>query len=368
MKKNIISFCLLALLALSASVLKAAPLGFDNARSLGMGGVSVAIADDYQALYRNPAGISMQKKTHYSLLTPTFSRNSDYSHVLDSIDSLSDSDSAATRYLNYKHLESVMGKNGYQSWSESAYYISEKGFGISLKYDDYQRYSVENPTIPRINSSVYKDLVFSGTYSQALDENKKHNIFRDKATGWWGATVKIASRKMTESTYWARDFSALTPSLVKDTDKSGMALDLDFGALWQLSNPMKTTIGVFVGNVLESKFSEEAGRYKRQYSLGVSIKPLTGEVKRNEKLTLAAEYFDDGLHSAFLSNIRLGAQIEMTKGLRFLCGIKGGYLTAGMDFNYKDLTFGASTYSEELGKKPGDREDRCYAVDASLRF
>ena len=106
----------------------------------------------------------------------------------------------------------------------------------------------------------------------------------------------------------------------------------------------------------------------RYYSVGASIKPLTGEAERNDKLVLACEYFDDGAHINALNKIRLGARIQLAKRCHLLTGVKGGYLTGGIDFSWNDLTFSAATYGEELGIRPGDREDRRYAVDASLRF
>lgn len=369
MRNKLIKLCLTALFATSAiSAANATQLNcYETARSLGMGGVSVAIADDYQALYRNPAGLSLQKETSYTVIAPSFSRNSDFSSVNDAISNLSDTDTASSRISNFRNLESIMGKTGYQGWSNTAYYMDKNGFGVGILYSDSQTYSVENPTSPRVNSSVYKDTVVSGSFSRPF-EGEEHVLFKDKATGWWGASIKVASRKMTECSYFARDFAALTPNAIKDTDKSGLAFDADLGAMWQITSPMKPTLGLFVGNVLESKFSDEAGKLKRTYSIGGSIKPLTGPTERNEKLILGFEYFDDGRSVNALNKLRLGMQFEVVKGFSLLAGVRSGYLTGGIDFNIKDVTISASTYAEELGNRPGDREDRRYAVDASLRF
>jgi hypothetical protein len=368
MKKLLTNISLVTILILQNNIVQATPSVFyENARSLGMGGVSVPIADDYLAIYRNPAGISLHKKDSFSVLSPTFSRNSDFSDVMDHIDSLSDNDTAVTRISNYKNLEAIIGKAGFQNWSDTAYYISENGYALSVKYNDYQFYTVENPSSPKVKSSIYKDTVFTGTFSRPF-ENDNQNILNDKATGWWGVNLKIANRKMTETSYSARDFAALTPKALKDTDRSGLAFDADFGALWQITNPLKPTIGISVGNIFESKFSDETGNLKRYYSIGTSVKPIHGEQERSDRLVLACEYFDDGSHKNSFNKIRLGAQVQVAEGCHFLTGIKGGYFTAGLNYSWKDLTFAASTYAEELGNRAGDREDRRYAVDASLRF
>jgi hypothetical protein len=65
-------------------------------------------------------------------------------------------------------------------------------------------------------------------------------------------------------------------------------MDFDVGRLWQLNNPFNPTIGFFVGNILGSKFSSDAGKLERQFAIGGSIRPLTGDAERNKKIVLAA--------------------------------------------------------------------------------
>ena len=75
MKKSLINICLASLLSLTAvSVANATePSFYENARSLGMGGVSVTYTDDYMTLYRNPAGLSLQKKNLNEFPKPALS-------------------------------------------------------------------------------------------------------------------------------------------------------------------------------------------------------------------------------------------------------------------------------------------------------
>lgn len=347
-------------------VLNAKPLTYETSRSLGMGGACVAIADDHQALYVNPAGLALQKKSSYSILNLTAERNDGYDKVSSNIDKLTDSDTPAARSANFNNLMQIMGDKGYQAWSAMAYYLGSTGFGIGAWHRESEFMAVENPASPKVISNVYKDTVLSG--SIARDFGEAQILFKDRATGWWGATMKIASRKVGEHSFYARDFSALTPGILKDTDRTGTALDFDLGALWQLNNAWQTSLGIFAGNILSSDYSEEAGTMKRQFAIGTSIKPLTGPPERNEKLLLAVDYWETGEDTAGLAKLRAGMQIRLSKNLQLMAGLRGGYPTAGFAITWNDLRFQAATYGEEIGQRPGEREDRRTSASFNLEF
>ncbi len=360
--------CGLILLGISTGPCQAwdRPLTYENSRSLGMGGTSVAIADDEQALFCNPAGLGKRTSSAYSVLCANVDRSEDYDNVSDHIDRLTDSDTSATRSANFNNLMSIMGQTGYQSWSTTAYYLGGTGFGVAASYRESENFSVDNPSNPVVKSRVDKDTVFSGSFARGYGESQI--LFKDRATGWWGGTLKIASRKTADHDFYARDFAALTPDVLKDTERTGLAMDFDLGALWQLNNPWQTSFGIFAGNLLNSNFSEEAGTMKRQFAVGVSIKPLTGTPERNEKLLLAADYWETGEDLTGLANLRLGMQIRIARYLHLLAGLRGGYPTGGFAFAWHDLKIQASTYGQEIGQRPGDREDRRTSISANLEF
>jgi hypothetical protein len=342
------------------------PLTYETSRSLGMGGVSVAIANDQQALFCNPAGLGLRTTSAYSVLSATAQRSENYDVINDHIGKLSDSDTSASRAANYQNLMQIMGKSGHQSWSSMAYYLGGTGFGVAAYYRESEDFSVENPASPLVKSRVDKDAVLTGSFARS--QNEAQILFKDRATGWWGGTMKFVSRKTADHVYYARDFAALTPEALKDTDRTGVAVDFDLGALWQLNNPWQTTLGIFAGNLLNSNFSEEAGKLKRQFAVGASVKPLTGPPERNEKLLLAADYWETGEDKSGLANLRLGMQLRLSRHLQLLAGLRGGYPTGGLAFAWHDLKIQAANYAEELGQRPGEREDRRTAISALLEF
>ncbi len=361
--KSLLCFFMCCCVSLSQA---STPLVYENARSLAMGGVSVSIADDEQALFCNPAGLGQQNKSKFSILNPFYAESKNFDKTLSAIDSLKDGDTAASREHNLNSLIRVMGKTGWRNRSNMSYYLGSTGFGIAAYYVDNETYFVDNPVNPRVGSKVDKDMVLSASISRPFKDSEE--MFKDKSYGWWGATIKIASRKTTNTSYFIRDFSALNPSLLKNTDKSGVAMDFDLSAIWQISNPMNPTFGVFAGNIFNAKFSDDAGNLERQFGAGVSIRPLTGDLERKNRILLALEYWDIGDEGNAFKKLRLGSQIQLSKTLHAHLGIRSGYPSYGFSFAWHDLELQAAMYSEELGKRPGDFEDKRCAFGATLEF
>lgn len=344
----------------------ATPVIYESTRALGMGGTCVAVADDHQALFSNPAGLGLQNKSSYSFLNGHFERNLDYDKVDSHISALSSADTAGSRNSNYSNLIEIMGKFGMQAFSNLSYYLGGTGFGIAAYYRESESYSVNNPVSPSVNARVEKDALISGSVARSF--NEVQNLFKDRAQGWWGATMKFVSRKAADKTYHARDFAALNEDILRRTDRSGATLDFDLGALWQLNNSWKPTIGVFAGNILSSEFSADIGTLKRQFAFGASFRPLTGPDERNEKLLLAVDYWETGDEGSTLTKVRMGAEFRLSRHFYLQTGIRSGYFTGGAGIVWNDWRFQAATYAEELGKNPGDDEDRRYALSATWQF
>ncbi|GAB4269267.1 MAG: hypothetical protein Kow0029_05220 [Candidatus Rifleibacteriota bacterium] len=364
--KHAFVFSLIFVLLIAHSSFSATPVIYETTRALAMGGTCVAIADDQQALFCNPAGLGMQTKSSYSIFDPFFERNRDFDKVDSHIAALSNSDTAGSRNSNYDNLIKIIGKHGWQAFSNLAYYLGGTGFGMGVYYRESESYSVKNPVNPVVKSRVEKDALVSGSIARSFFENQ--HLFNDRAIGWWGATMKFASRRAADKSFYARDFSLLNEKVLKDTDRSGATMDFDLGAIWQLNNSWQPTIGVFAGNILSSEFSADIGTLKRQFAFGASFRPLTGPPERNEKLLLAVDYWETGDDRSALTKLRMGAEFKLSRHFFLQTGIRSGYFSVGASIKWNDWRFQAATYSEELGQNPGDNEDRRYALSAAWQF
>lgn len=352
--------------SVAVSAFNSPPLEYETVRTRGMGGCSVALADDQQALYANPAGLFQIRENVFAVADVAAELNQDFRRVENKTDGLSNQDNPETRASNNALLRDVMGQQARLQASNFAYYLGEKGFGAGFLYQATTGIGVKNPANPRIRAQGTVDSVLSGSISRQIPGVK--NLFQDKALGWWGGSLKFISRRYIDREYDPRDFASLSESDLRDAQFKGSGMDFDAGTFWQLDNDFQQSIGLTVRNVLETELDPLVGRLQRQFCLGTAIRPLTGNPERKQKLVLAADLWDFTADGALLNHVRLGVEGKPRPWLTLRGGVRAGYLSAGCTLRFRVARFDFATYSEELGARPGDREDRRYSGELSLDF
>lgn len=345
---------------------EAHPLNYETPRSQGMGGAFVAVADDQQALFSNPAGLGQITDKSYAILDAAVEANQDMRRVENKTDGLSDADTPEARAENNRVLSEVMGQQSRVAASNLAYYLGGTGFGAGFLYQSVAQIGVERPTNPRIRAKADIDTVLVGAIARPIPGNRL--LFSDSSTGHWGLGMKFLSRRALDRAYDARDFASLSEDDLRDDALKGAALDIDGGVLYRLSNPWNQSVGLSVSNLFESEIDSRIGRLPRRVDIGTAIRPLSGSAERSRKLLLAADLADITSDGTFFSKLRLGMEARMRTWLTLRGGMRGGYLSAGATAKFREARFEFATYSEELGPRPGDREDRRYSLSMAVDF
>lgn len=338
----------------------------ETVRTIGMGGACIAIADDQQAFFSNPAGLGLQEKKAYAIVNAQAAVNVDYNDVKNKLEDLSSDDTPQARIHNNFKLAEVMGKRGHAAASNMAYYMSGSGFGAAFLYQNIAEASIVRPTNPKVRVCNDEDFVLAGSFARFVGDDDI--VFKDHAKGWVGGTLKFVSRRTIDNEFDARDFAALSESELRKNEYGGVAMDLDLGTIWHLNNPWYPSIGLFAANILESTLDADVGRLKRRISLGTAIRPLSGSPERNQKLMLAADIWDLASDASFFVNIRMGAEYKLTKNLKIRGGIRSGYLTCGFTADFRDARIEYATYGEEIGLQAGDCEDRRHSISFLFEF
>ncbi len=342
------------------------PFSYETVRTLAMGGTSVAVADDEQALFTNPAGLGQIEDKGFAVLNAKGEINQDFRRVKNKTDGLSDADTPQSRASNDAILTSVMGQRARTSLSNLAYYLGGKGFGAGFLYQETSEIRVIRPTSPKLRTMGDIDSVLTGSIARPIMGSR--TVFNAKANGWWGATLKFISRRSIDREYDARDFGQVSENDLRRAQFKGPAVDCDGGILWRLRNPYNQTVGLFVGNLFESEFDPLIGHLHRQVGIGTALRPLFGPQERNDKLLLTADLWDINGEGTFWSRLRLGAEARLRSWLKIQGGIRGGYLTAGASGKFREARVQIATYSEETGTRPGDLEDRRYSLSINFEF
>jgi len=345
---------------------QAHPLTYETPRSQGMGGAFVAVADDQQALFSNPAGLGQITDKAYALLDATVEMNQDLRRVENKTNGLSDADTPESRAANNRLLSDVMGQQARTAASNLAYYLGGTGFGAGFLYQTIGQIGIERPTNPRIHAKADIDSVLVGAIARPIRGNKV--VFGDSAAGFWGLGMKFISRRTLDREYDARDFASLSENDLRDDALKGATFDLDGGILYKLSNPWNQSLGLSVSNVFESEIDPRIGRLPRRIDIGTAIRPLTGSTARSRKLVLAADFADVANDGTLFSKLRLGMEAAVRTWLTLRGGVRGGYLSAGATAKFREAKVEFATYSEETGPRPGDHEDRRYSLSLAIDF
>lgn len=341
-------------------------LSYETSRTRAMGGVSVAIADDHQAIFTNPAGLARMKDKAYTPLQLHAEMNRDYERIKDELDGLSDQDTAAARRANYDKLSRIMGKQAHLAFSNLAYYIGSMGFAGGFLYQATAETGIVRPTNPRIRVKGDIDSVLFGSLARSVGDWK--DVFGAHAQGFWGVNMKFLARRTIDHEFDPRDYPGLSENDLRRNELRGATLDFDGGVIYQLQNPWRSSIGAFVGNILESEIDPRIGRLPRQYGIGVSIRPLSGSTEHSDKLLLGADLWDVTGGGSFMQRLRLGGEAKLLSWLTIQVGLRGGYPTAGCKADFGDARMEFATYGEELGPHTGDNEDRRYSLSFGFEF
>ncbi|MBF0408113.1 MAG: hypothetical protein HQM10_12200 [Candidatus Riflebacteria bacterium] len=341
-------------------------IDYETSQTRAMGGVSIALANDRQVLFSNPAGLGPINDKEYSIVQLESEINDNWQRMSTKVGELSDKETPWERAKNNNILNQIVGEHGRIALSNLSYYLGAENFGAAFLYQGITDFEVVNPVTPKVRASGSIDSVLTGSVARPV--NRPERLFNSDASGWWGAAMKVLSRRTFDETYYARDFAGLSESDMRKNERGGTTLDFDFGALWLLKAPWRTNFGFVVKNIFENEIDPGIGKLRREWGFGASINPLDGSAARYKKLTLAADYWHLQEKSDWFSRLRAGAEAWVRPWLALRCGIRGGYFSGGIGADFKTVRIDLSTYGEELGLRAGDKEDRRYTLALGIEF
>ena len=255
------------------------PDSYEGARPMGMGGAFVAVADDPNAVFYNPAGLGFLKGTKIDL-----------TYVIDNDISLLAEDLVISQFL---------GDYGC--------------IGIGVCYErDYE--SAPSHAVIEISDSSSHFLL---SYSKAINQSIS-----------FGVNYRTTARSILTNTVWHR---------WESEQAAGSGIDLGF--LNKISD--KLTAGIFASNLLNSGLTWDSGAKEAIYSkikTGVAYKTLEDKLLLSidinyqldeASLNLGGEY--EALEWLFL---RGGYNSEQDRdgALSIGLGLKGGF--CGLDLAY----------------------------------
>lgn len=358
---------------------------YQSPRALGMGGAFVAVANDYSALFYNPAGLDRIDENDLNL-SLDLAGTPAVQDLLKDIDEAqntpgSDADKQAAMAAV---LESYYGKAfGVRVGLPQAIW-ARPGWAIGvIPMDLTMELSVHNSVGPAVQATVYADTTIAygyGDHVRGFDYGKLS----------WGITGKAVHRGFFSQNVNFIELAA-DPNIVSEDDLSaGYTVDADLGLLWTPSIPedglfslfdyASPTFGLVVRNVAETGFSasellgkDNTGKPEKLYrviDIGSRWEYPTFWIFGGRGVLDVRDInhprfsLRKGLHVGFEFDWSVAS---WWRG-QYRVGLNQGFWTAGVSAMFTVFNLDLVSYADDIGSFSNPKENRIWMLRANLNF
>lgn len=360
---------------------------YQSSRPLGMGDAFVAVANDYNAILYNPAGLARREDGELNLAME-FGIGAGFMNFAKDITAAQNTEGTDEEKQKavLAELENQYGKTFSTRFNLfNGFWVRPK-WGIAvIPADITTEESFHLGVGPSVNTTAYVDTTVAIGYGddwKGMSETGRLS---------WGVTGKFINRG-----YFSKSINfvevATDPNLVKPGDmREGFGIDADVGLLY---NPLlpddgilsllrlaRPTFGLVLRNVLETKFTSS------MHLLSKDTTEPPEQMYRVLDLGTKWEYpsfwlfsgrgvmdFRDIMHPAynFKKGLHIGFEFDWTvaswwKG-SYRFGLNQGYFTAGASALFSLFNLDLVTYGEEVGPYSDPSENRVYAIKMSVNW
>ena len=326
-----------------------------GARPLAMGNAFVSIADDYNALLYNPAGIARLKEWDGELIQATLFVGANTMGSADELVKLG-GDPQLSKILEF--FESNAGEPQHVGVNITPHLIF-KNFGFGL--------SISSQTTITTHNDI--DVEFQSKNEILLPIVYAHNFLGERLSV--GATLKPRMLVSIDQSFNAETVSDADNA--KDVAKAGAGIGFDAGILFTPVKKMEPTLGISITDIGGTSFKEQGsdGTGKpssiiSSVNTGFSLKPIQSPT---QYLSVSVEAHSINQKIHYSKKFHVGAEWGYRSVLKVQTGLKDGYLTGGFQVDVGLLNLAFSTYVEDYGPISGLNDklvDRRYALKLKL--
>jgi F plasmid transfer operon protein TraF len=353
----ILMFGLLLLVSVVPVSAEEYPTLHRGVRPLGMGGAFTAVADDENALFYNPAGLSDISTLQMGIFNPLLEVSE---NTLDMISDAQDTDFDDTGEVT-EFLRDYVGEHQHVRTSLFPHVgFNVKGYGVMVA-------GIAQATLDLdVRNPVWPEAHIDGVTDIGLLAGVGLNL---PVTGLKaGASIKFISRESLDEVYTATDIASEDfDKNLEDDAESGSGIGLDLGAIYKLPfiEIFDLDVGLAVQNVPEMDMGD-AKPLETQANFGLAAKKgFAGFdlVAAIDYMDLSNSYDED---EDIAKRLHMGAEVQLPKILSVRAGLNQGYYTAGATVDFKAIRLDVATYGEEVGAHAGQREDRRYIFQITI--
>lgn len=346
---------------------------YTSTRALGMGNAFIAVADDHNAMFYNPAGLAYRKDSQFhgfirGGIDPTIM---DLTSEIEEAESQPDSEQAIADVI-----ESKYGKHYYTRATTGGMYVRPRWGFAFIPADVSMDISVHQQVGPTLNVNGYADTTLATSYGRRVSWWKGHEIA-------WGTTVKAIHRVHVGQSILAAQLVEGKDLFEEKDANEGMTIDADLGILWKLKptglmRHIRPTLAFVIRNIgdygypfqfdLINEQTGEPPKLGRRFDLGSKFQLKKFWVFDPK---LAIDMRDMG-HENWtpLKGLHGGVELYWTmykwwKG-HWAVGVNQGYWTAGFGARLGWFQMDLASFGEEVGTSISRQENRRYMIELSL--
>lgn len=384
-------------------------------RALGMGNAHVAVVDDKEAIYYNPAGLNQINRLGNYKLDPErgyyphnfldmrinvgvqapYQTGMDVKRLADDVNEIinnaqdAETQTSGNLVLDslsaHPELDDKLNRLDRLPISVGAKYDMElafHNFGAALWADAGVAPYVDGGIIvPFIGiDTVYVDMVAQMAFAFSPIENVSVGIGYKAAQRAYVNEFEVSALDMTAVQDSLEDQLRETQDNVTDPTTIGHALE--FGGLYQINREVRA--GASLRNLFLNQLGEETITPDLTMGIAASPRSLQRNTAFARKVNFACDYADmlnNDRNYKFFSHLNFGIEIEQVLlavpvisfwDMRALkartgAGFKGGYWTASGALEVmRVLEVEIASWAEEGGYYTGQKEDRSYMLQVSI--
>lgn len=331
---------------------------YNNTRSLGMGGCSVAVSSDETALYRNPANLGSIRDVYGTFFDPEFEASSNFVQQVSS--------SFTGKAFEVDAIKTVLDKNRatyYHAKAQISPSVVSRNIGFGLLYKN----DVSAETEP---TGATMDIKYQSDMALVLGSNLRLFDGRVKL----GANIKALNRIELANPA----LPTTGPLDLKTVGSEGTGFSIDAGLLIQMPWYFIPTLGAVVRDVGDTVFDKQDGFRLRATSRPASVKQSVDVAvaifpihSHNVRSVWTLEYSDvanSRNDTDQAKRAHFGVEFNTRDIFFFRMGYNQRYWTAGFEIASEKFQWQVSSYGEEVGTELVPKEDRRLNTKFALRF
>ena len=326
---------------------------YRGARAQAMGNAFVAVVDDDEAIFYNPAGLAS---------IDSFVVNAGRVDVDFSSDLVKNYSTFATAVGNssISGLNALIGKSLYVR-AQGTSSFSMPNFGVAVLYDEQAALRLNNQALPQGYLAAQETYGAQIGFSTRLAHFKKRKGelrlgFAGKSLWRGGGYQQPSLTQMLGA-----DTKTITSNLT--SVGAGYGLDAGLQLIYKLKRNLTFQSGLVMTDVGGTSFSSSADMIKSNLTLG-----LAGIYKSSDlTATLAYDYAHILESADWKKKSHLGLELKFSI-LSLYSGLSEFYPTYGAGLNILMLHLMYLSYAEELSSVAGQNAERRQMVELAVRF